>query len=383
MVLVAGGAAAQGLPRVGVLPFFDLSRQAPADAGQRAARVLHGLLLDAGKHELEPLEPLWADAQAQGLNPPYAVGDLQLMAHRRQLDLVAQGTIGTYDYNGRRRRLSLEIAVEIADGVSGDLVVQDQGAATVEAGKQEQPSAEDLLVRALEQTLATIVKKHLGELRPTSQRPPPPAGTGGTTAGDTQVAPPPEQPPGQPVEPSAQPPKQPESPPTPGQPDTPPAPTAPDQPAQPSPPGTPEQPAQPDAPEQPAGPGTPGTPQHPAEPDQPANPPQPDQPGESPPPLPPLEPEPEEQLVPLVEAKVLVRIGKDKVLITLGRDVNVTKGMELEVWRQRWNREDQKMTRSRIGRVLVTKIGRTDAEARILEGGDLIGTDDLCLLFGP
>jgi len=356
-------AAAQALPRLGVLPFNDVSRQAPREAGERAARVLHGLLLDVGKHDLAPLEALWADARAQGLAPPFGVGDLQLLAHRQQLDLVAQGAILSYDYNARKPRLAVEVVVEMADGVSGDLVVNDQASATAEPGKQEELTPDELLVRALESALATIVKRHIGEVRPTSQRPPPPAAGGGGTEGSPpdEAPPPPES-----GQSSPQPPKNDENPPPPSgsggqQPpgDTPPS-------------GGGDQP-QPGSGAGDSTPPPPGGESQPPQDEQPENPP--------PPPTSPLEPEVEDQRVPVVEAKVLVRIGKDKVLITLGRDQNVAKGMELEVWRLRWSRGQEAMTRLRIGRVVVTKVSRTDAEARVLEGGDLITTNDLCLLF--
>ena len=82
-----------------------------------------------------------------------------------------------------------------------------------------------------------------------------------------------------------------------------------------------------------------------------------------------------------VSNPVLANLGAGRVLVTLGRDGVILPKMELEVFHVTVLR-DGEVREQRIGRIRISKIGRTDAVARVLDGGKSLGTGDIAYFAG-
>lgn len=342
---VCGNAA--GKPKAAVLELRVAIGGVPADFGLAGARMLATALEATGRYELIDSDKVEAEVRERGLSPPFAVGHLQLLADVLGADLLLHGSIRGLTYDADAGAASVILAIEVVEGRSGRLKQRAEASGKRSAQTGIAASRQETLVGALAAAVESIVESLTGQrvtaaLQVVSEQ--------GSVAD-------------WPLGPALLPPTE----------------VAVDIPKT----GEPraDLTARSAEPEQPTVAVVPVTGPEPS-------------PQTAPSPTPAITVEPEavveplpegltERQVPLVQAKVLAKLSPDRALITLGKDAIVEPKMELEVYRVRYSRQTEKATKSRIGKLRVVKINPTDAEARILEGADLIHTGDLACYYGP
>ncbi len=340
-----------GRPKTAVLELRAAVGGVPADFGLAGARMLARALDGTGRYEVIDSAKVEAEVRERGLRPPFAVGHLQLLAHSLGADLLVHGSIRGLTYDSDAGSASVILAIEVVDGRSGELKQRKEASGKRSAQGGIMASRQETLVGALAAAVESIVEALTGEKVTAALQ----------EASDQESLA------DWPLGPAL----------------LPPAEVALDVPKTGEPRGDlmarskePERPIVALAPASEPGPAAQPSPETAFPPAGPV----PAEPG----PEAGMGPEElEDNRVPLVQAKVLAKLGPDRALITLGRDALVEPKMELEVYRVRYSRDTEKATKSRIGKLRVVKINPTDAEARILEGADLIRTGDLACYYGP
>jgi hypothetical protein len=338
-------------PKTAVLELRAAVGGVPADFGLAGARLLAGALAATGQYDVIDSEKAEAAVREHGLRPPFAVGHLQLLAEALDADVLVHGSVRGVTYDAEAGSASVILSIELVEGKSGRLRHRQQA-----SGKRSAPTGiatgrQETMVGALAAAVESVVEALTGERVPAALQ---------AASERESVA-------AWPLEP----------------PRLAPAAVGRDSPKT----GEPRADllASGGEPEAPAVAVAPVTTPQPAPQPRTEAPPAPGNLTETQP-EPPVEFTPEEaedERVPLVQAKVLAKLGPDRALITLGKDAIVEPKMELEVYRVRYSRETERATKSRIGKLRVVKINPTDAEARILEGAEVIRTGDLAFFYGP
>ncbi len=338
-------------PKTAVLELRAAVGGVPADFGLVGARLLAAALGATGQYDVIDSEKTEAAVREHGLRPPFAVGHLQLLAEALGAEVLVHGSVRGVTYDAEAGSASVILSIELVEGKSGRLRQRQQA-----SGKRSAPTGiatgrQETMVGALTAAVESAVEALTGERVPAAL----PAASGQENLAARPLEPPR-------LAPAAVERDIPKT----GEPraDLLASGKAPEAPAIAVAPVTTPQPAAQPRTEAPPAPGnlTEIEPESPVEP---------------------APEEAEDDRLPLVQSKVLAKLGPDRALITLGKDAIVEPKMELEVYRVRYSRETERATKSRIGKVRVVKINPTDAEARILEGADLIRTGDLAYFYGP
>ena len=355
ILTVLGGAAAWGAPNEGpkaaVLELRVAVGGAPADFGLAGARMLASALGATGRYDVIDHVAVEEEVRKRGLRPPFAVGHLQLLADAVGADAMVHGSVRGITYDADAGSASVILSIEVVDGKSGQLEQRQQASGTRSAQVGVTSSQQQTLVAALAAAVEAVVEALTGrEVTAAVEGPSPSESATEWPLGPALLPP---------MEVASDIPKT-------------------DKPRT-------DLSARSEEPPQPVVAVVRLT--EPAPDVQPSV--------DEPPPAPQspeIEPQPAEQddaggigvdVQPLVEAKVLAKLGPQRVLITLGKDGLVEPKMELEVFRVRYSRDTERTTKSRIGKLRVVKINPTDAEARILEGAQLIRTGDRAYYYGP
>jgi hypothetical protein len=368
LALFALGAAHAAKIEVAVLDFRSITAGAPPDFGIAAARLVAAALEGTGKYQVTDYTQVREELAKRRLEPPFGVGHLQMLADVLKVQQIVHGSVRALNYDPATGTAGVTLAIEVVDGASGNLRKHAEGQGVYRAAGAAAVEEPELLLRALTEAVKQVVEDATGATVQAT-----PEEIGAAAKGDTGQAGGPAGgglaaallPPVQATEPTpmtATPRADLAAPPSPpsasrisvvvvqnpttdsGSPAVTPAPT-PEAPA--SPPGVPP----------PAG-RTPRIIE-----DQPI-----DEPGTA-------------DLIPLIRAKILAKIGADRVLLTLGKDAAIGPKMELDVYRVSTTR-DGTTTKRKMGRIRIAKVNPTDAEARILEGAEVIATGDYAYYYG-
>ena len=359
-------------PKVAVLDIRATVGSAPPDFGVTAARLVAGALTGTGKYEVIDYDVVRAELAKRELRPPFGVGHLQLLADALRADLVVHGSVRSLTFDTQQRSASVVLSLEIVDGPSGNLKKRAEATGSVQATAEPDPHA--IMVAALTDAVTRAVEASTGlkvQAMPAKVTVPAPDEVPGMAAS-----------PGEPSAARGAPPA------------LLPAMEAGESVPRITTPAADLRPGAPPAPEprisvvvvprpQTGGGGGDVGPSARAE----------TVGGTSPAPgkvtVLPEPPEEEilvdetadESLPPLITVKILAKTAADRALVTLGKGAAVTPKMELEVYRVTVSR-DETTTRRKLGRIRITKINPTDAEARILEGAPLIATGDYAYYYG-
>jgi hypothetical protein len=353
--LAASAQTQQARAKAAVLEFRVAAADAPGDLGYVTAQVVSDRLAATGRYEMiAPAQVMEATRKA-GLRPPFGVGHLQLLADVLGAQVVVHGSVRALAVDPAAGRASVTLSAEVVDGRTGDLKQKAEASGSHTAGAAVASSRQEVVVQALAEAAAKLAEAITGVAVEA------PVSTQGASA--AAAAPGVQAPPAPALIPPA-------------------AAVAADVPVSSAPrlelfpkPAVASRPQHP--PGTTTGTATPsaGGGESAAEPTPSGR-----EAGVAEPPA------PREDgglaVQPLVEAKVLAKVGSDQVLITLGRDALVTPKMVLDVYRITFARGSDTPNYKKIGRIRVGKIGPTDAEARILEGGPLIRTGDMAYFFG-
>jgi len=357
-------AAGSGNPKIAVLDLRAAVGGAPPDYGVTAARLIADAFQGTGKYEAVDPDIVRDALAKRQLQPPFGVGHLQLLADVLKADLLVHGSVRSLTLEPEKHSASVVLSVEIVEGASGNLRKRAQATGTYAAQAGE--GDREVLLAALADAAGKVVASATGlAVRPTSAEETTGRAirdqSGSATAAGANLA-------------AAL---------------LPPVEVADDVPLIGTPTGSPGSAPSPSGPRvsviESAGPQTAGARAGgglQTKPDTPsARPPTKVTVAQKPPTEPTTEELPSEDVAPLVRAKILAKLSADRVLITLGKDALVTPKMELEVYRVTVSR-DETVTKRRVGKIRVVKINPTDAEARILEGADLMATGDVAYNYG-
>lgn len=338
-------------PKTAVLELRAAVGGVPTDFGLAGSRLLARALDATGRYDVIDSATVEAEVRQRGLRPPFAVGHLQLLSHALGADLLVHGSVRGVTLDSEAGSASVILAIEVVDGRSGELKQRQEGSGQRSAQAGMMVSRQDTLADALAAAVESIVEALTGEKVAAALQAASDHGSltdwslGPALLPPTEVAldvPKTGEPRGDLMARSEEP----------NRPVVAVVPAMEPGPAAQPPPETSAPPVEPI--------GVEGEPGLDAGPD-----------------------EPDDSRTPLVQAKVLAKLGPDRALITLGRDALVAPKMELEVYRVRYSPDTEKATKSRIGKLRVVKINPTDAEARILEGAEVIRTGDLAYYYGP
>ncbi len=344
---------AETRPKVAVLEFRVGVGNAPAGLGSVAAWVISDALAATGRYAMIPQDRVQEVAHKAGLQPPFGVGHIELLADVLGADIVVHGSIRGLTFNSAAGAASVMVAAEVVDGKSGNLRQRAEATGTRSAAVAVAHDQGGVVVEALAIAAGKLAEAITGVKVQTALP------TGGASAAAVAVGATASLPPALlPVAAS----------------------------------GTAEQPATstprldlfPKVPiaEYPAIPGAAAGGSNPATTTQSPVPPA-DNEGNQPPAGSSEARGPDEMPgEPLVQATVLAKLGPNGVLITLGRDALVAPKMIMDVYRISYSHGEGGPVRQRIGRIRVAKINATDAEARIIEGAALIRTGDMAYNFG-
>ncbi|MBM3498710.1 MAG: hypothetical protein FJX74_08565 [Armatimonadetes bacterium] len=347
---------------------------APPDLGVTAGRLVAAAFAATGKYEVVDYDLVRAELAKRDLRPPFGVGHLQLLADVLDADLVVHGAVRSLTFDTQRGSAAVVLSLEVVDGPTGNLRKRAETtgseAATGEGMDQGAVTAAALAAAVLKAVeTVTGLPAQVEPPKVTVPRPEELPGAGASRPEASAPAPGPQPALLPPMEAGESAPRT----------------TTPAADLRPGAPPRPQSSISVIVTPRPQTGGRAGE----------ASPPAGGRPAVTPPPpgkvtVLPEPPEAEvlveegadETLAPLLTAKILAKTAGDRVLITLGRGSAVTPKMELEVFRVTVSR-DETTTRRRLGRIRVTKINPTDAEARILEGGPLMATGDYAYYYGP
>lgn len=352
--------------RLAVLDFRAAIGGAPPDFGVVAARFATEAFGATGKYEVISYALVREELAARKLLPPFGVGHIQLLADTLDADVVVHGSVRSLTYNAEKHSGSVVLVVEMVEGVSGHLKKRVESAGSFTSETRTEPT--EILMKALLDAVRRAVASATGVVvaREAAEATVP-ASTDRPIGLNHES---PSRQPDTPLPPALLPPVDA------GQAVPLIATPAPD--LKPGASGTTIVVQQPQRASGPGGQTTPSREKAGA--------------GQQTRPFPQVTmPEPEPQapshedqtanLTPLVRAKILAKLGPDRVLITLGGDSAVSPKMEMDVYRVTVT-GDGTTTRRKLGRIRVVRINPTDAEARILEGADLMTTGDYAFYFG-
>jgi len=344
--------AADTRPTVAVLEFRVAVDNAPADFGNATAQVIASALAATDRYALIPQNRVVETTRQAGLRPPFGVGHIELLADLLGADIVVHGSIRGLSFDPVAGTASVRLVAEVVDGKSGDLkqTAEATGARSATATVAENHG------QVVAQALADAAGKLAEAIAGVRVQAAPPGGGASAAAVAASVM----APPSAALLPAV-------------------APGAVEQPATSVPrldlfPKAPVA-ADPSTSAAGGGPKPPTTTQSPAT--SAVN-----QSNQSQPGLWAGGTSEEMAVEPIVRAKVLAKLGPGSVLITLGKDALVTPKMVMDVYRITYPHGDAPPERQKIGRIRVTKINATDAEARILEGAAVMRTGDMAYYFG-
>ncbi|HJN15344.1 MAG TPA: hypothetical protein QGH10_07640 [Armatimonadota bacterium] len=384
-LILASAGWTQGTAKssVAALPLHVAVGGVSADAGIAASRFIAAAYELTGRHKVADTGDVEAALRDREMNPPFGVGHLQLLADVLGVDTVVHGSVRGLTYDPEARSASVVIAVEVVDGRRGTLKGRHEAngahVAPADVASTQQSVIMGALARAAEQVVEDITGIEVNAPDASAD----PEAVAETNAAETDA-------PGTDAEAAVS------EGGTPAETALVPAVIPGSEAAEDGPKSTvptgdlivkiDPRPAEPVV-EAPAADTTPEADQ--PEPTTPTNepivivvkPPGEDKPAPRPEPRPDYRDDIWESELPPVTVKILAKIGSGQVLTTLGRNGAIARKMELDVYRINVSR-DGESTRRRIGRIRVTKKNRSDAVARVLEGGNLLSTGDVGYFLG-
>ena len=154
LIVITGWAAQAQAPEVPVVraAVYDFS-DAPGCAGRligrRVAEALNTALIQRGQWEMADRPSLLRECAAQGVEPPFGVGYLQMFGRRLEAPLAIAGLVQNCVLNERRGAAQVTLVCELTETVDGNGLRSFKGVGSAAMAQGETEPLDVIVDRAL------------------------------------------------------------------------------------------------------------------------------------------------------------------------------------------------------------------------------------------
>ncbi|MGC9316956.1 MAG: hypothetical protein ACP5KN_02835 [Armatimonadota bacterium] len=145
-------------PRAAVYDFNDSGRWQGRLIGRRAGDAVHAELAKAAPWELVDRGLVLRLCEAEGLQPPFGVGYLQMLGERCRAPLAVTGLVQTCTVNERRGVAQVTVQAELVETIGGGRLASVRGVASARRKAEEVAAIGQVVDRALVEAAADIAR---------------------------------------------------------------------------------------------------------------------------------------------------------------------------------------------------------------------------------
>lgn len=151
--------AEQPQPQAAVFSFLDPADDPGRMVGRRAADAVFAVLSDEGPWELVSRGTVERLCEAAGVQPPFAVGYLQMLGQQTAAPLAVTGIVEICEVNSQRGTAQVTLLVELVETMDGASLASHRGIGSARRGADEAAPIDEIVDRALTEAALDAVRK--------------------------------------------------------------------------------------------------------------------------------------------------------------------------------------------------------------------------------